>query len=164
MSADRIYVVSDGEYSDYSVLFACPDEATAEAAAAAVRGMEHSWHRNAFVESLPMFDAPPKSVPVFRGRAGVWRATGKRFSCTIGFGDALPSWDDVIQLYYGEWEPEASCPAAKHRRFCAEAWPNALCVEVAGRDREAVAKTLTDQMAQAVDAVDRGVTEKQWAA
>lgn len=65
--SDTIWVVSRGEYSDYSVLCACPTKKDAEKLAQRIRQPEpnsFSYDRDARVEELPMLTgaAEPKEV------------------------------------------------------------------------------------------------------
>jgi hypothetical protein len=50
----NIYVVSRGSYSDYRVLCAAPDKATAEELCAALNSHTHNCYEQATVEELPL--------------------------------------------------------------------------------------------------------------
>lgn len=74
MSHKQIFVVSDGEYSDYTVLAAFDSEETAERWAQALRNDSDGWHNSARVESLTLIDSaePIEKRTTYRQNVELW--------------------------------------------------------------------------------------------
>ena len=76
---DHIYVVARGEYSDYSVLCACPSRKDAEAIAAKGNADEDVYGELR-VERLPVYDASVQQAHVLNMTVTIWddgRATAE---------------------------------------------------------------------------------------
>ena len=138
MSARRVWALSQGEYSDYSVIALFTTKKLAEEAA----GLNNSdrWSR-AFVEEFVLYDETVETVDEYKIMQDIWDA------------DALipePTVTHTVKMPWAFWDGEPP-KRAKVR------WVRAPIhqgkggrLEVRGRDRDAVVKAYTDNAARII--------------
>lgn len=67
-----VYVISKGDYSDYSVLCACPTKKDADVIAKRMNEDDDVWGGPVRVERLPVHTADVEKVAILRMRVNIW--------------------------------------------------------------------------------------------
>lgn len=136
---EGVWVVSAGEYSDYSVLCACPSKVDAEAVAEKVRSDSDMMSRDAHVEWLPIATADVEKVAVLRMSTEIYD-DGREY---VGEHHVAGRWP-FDELFEGEMQPVVwrwvRAPIHEHAGGGGR-------LEVYGTDHELVRKVYSDRRA-----------------
>lgn len=134
-----VWAVTTGSYSDYRIKALFTSKKLAEAHAAALRGDQDGWDRDASVESFELFEAAPRRVPIHERWCRLHAVTGEVVAERV---DARPQWE------YGDLYGPAK-PIMGARTFHAPAYGKDTLVEVIGASKARVEKAYQDRIAQA---------------
>lgn len=146
----KIWALSSGVYSDYTVHALFTTKELAEQAAEVHRGHEDYRYEEPRVEEFYLYEEIPERVTIYKYQTNIWD-DGTETDVRQNFETGFPwqHWRAVVRVR----SRYVRAPFHNDRGGRLEVW---------GTDEKAVAKTFSDKRAMIMAATDSGVTPGEW--